>query len=326
MLGYARRPLSGKERDLRPAALIAAVAAGTVPAAGGEDAPRTAEAARAEFDRCAAIDSADGRLACYDGLAERWHLQRERIALGAWKTETLYSSADGSWSLRAAIPTEEDEKAAGPPTVRMIWTCDRGSGGVRIEGGLGVRQAALLPWKADGKDARTYEFVPVPGGLTATDPAATLDYLSDARRVRIAIQEGGGERRELSFRVAPGVNALIDAMRKCGTKMEPKSWGLAALVDPSRLSPPRAVHKVMPEYPELARKTSEEGKVVPLCSVATDGTLRVLRVLNAPVLDRGMVEAAAAAVSQWRYEPARLDGAPFEMTIAVVVRFVLDRR
>lgn len=59
--------------------------------------------------------------------------------------------------------------------------------------------------------------------------------------------------------------------------------------------------KVEPEYPELARKNNISGSVRLELLVTTDGKVKNIKVLGGnPVL----VQAAVAAVTKWKYEPA----------------------
>jgi TonB family protein len=56
-----------------------------------------------------------------------------------------------------------------------------------------------------------------------------------------------------------------------------------------------------PEYPELARKNNISGSVRLELLVTTDGKVKNVKVLGGnPVL----VQAAVAAATQWKYEPA----------------------
>jgi TonB family protein len=59
--------------------------------------------------------------------------------------------------------------------------------------------------------------------------------------------------------------------------------------------------KTEPEYPELARKNNISGSVRLELLVTTDGKVKNVKVLGGnPVL----VQAAVAAVTKWKYEPA----------------------
>jgi TonB family protein len=77
-----------------------------------------------------------------------------------------------------------------------------------------------------------------------------------------------------------------------------------------------------PDYPTEARAAGLEGSVTLYGLIGEDGAVRDARVLRglSPALD----QAALAAFSTWRYEPARQDGAPVEQKLNVNIQFRLD--
>ena len=86
---------------------------------------------------------------------------------------------------------------------------------------------------------------------------------------------------------------------------------------------PQLVEKVAPIYPEAARKARVQGTVLLDCTIGTDGRVKRIDVLKAQA--DGLTEAAADAVSRWRYEPVRDDkGRPVEKTMIVTITFRLD--
>lgn len=80
------------------------------------------------------------------------------------------------------------------------------------------------------------------------------------------------------------------------------------------------IRKVVPAYPPLARAMGIEGTVVLQASISTSGTIENLRVVSGPELLR---KAAIDAVSQWRYRPYLLNGAPVDVETTVNVTFTL---
>lgn len=69
------------------------------------------------------------------------------------------------------------------------------------------------------------------------------------------------------------------------------------------------LHQVPPVYPEEARRRRLEGTVRLLAVVGKDGVVRRLSVLTGRCL---LAKAAVDAVSQWKYQPATLEGQPVE--------------
>ncbi|MBI3447782.1 MAG: energy transducer TonB [Acidobacteria bacterium] len=93
---------------------------------------------------------------------------------------------------------------------------------------------------------------------------------------------------------------------------------------PARLTgdirPPSLVRRVDPAYPELARISRMEGRVVLEIVVGRDGNVEAVTVLkSSAVFD----EAAMVAVRKWRYEPALQNGRAVKVFVTVVVDFKL---
>jgi len=85
---------------------------------------------------------------------------------------------------------------------------------------------------------------------------------------------------------------------------------------------PVKIANVDPVYPEIARAARKEGVVILEVVIATDGRVDAVRVLRGvPMLD----QAAVAAVQQWRFEPARLNGQVVPVVMTVTVNFQLAR-
>jgi len=88
------------------------------------------------------------------------------------------------------------------------------------------------------------------------------------------------------------------------------------------IAAPVPVHKIDPIYPETAKEAGVSGSVM-LTVMADDKgeTISVSVVAGLPELS----EAAIAAVSQWRYDPAlSSEGIPVPVRFGVVARFLPD--
>jgi protein TonB len=81
-------------------------------------------------------------------------------------------------------------------------------------------------------------------------------------------------------------------------------------------------HKVQPEYPAAARLMHLQGMVRLRAIIGKDGSVSSLEVLSGnPIL----VQAAVAAVREWRYRPTRLNNEAVEVETYITVTFVLDQ-
>jgi TonB family protein len=82
----------------------------------------------------------------------------------------------------------------------------------------------------------------------------------------------------------------------------------------------KLLNKVQPQYPEKARSERLQGTVRLHAIIATDGTIRLLRVQTGYC---SLGEAAMKAVQQWRYQPTMFQGSPVEVDTTIDVIFSL---
>jgi TonB family protein len=89
----------------------------------------------------------------------------------------------------------------------------------------------------------------------------------------------------------------------------------------ARLQAAVLVQRVAPLYPEVAKQNRLEGDIRVSATIGKDGVPTNLNVVSGnPIL----VPAALAAIKQWRYRPATLDGEPVETSTTVNVSFQLN--
>jgi protein TonB len=81
------------------------------------------------------------------------------------------------------------------------------------------------------------------------------------------------------------------------------------------------VHRVQPEYPAIARAAHISGRVQLRAIIGKDGAVRELQVISGNPL---LVQAASAAVLQWRYRPTLLNGEPVEVETYITANFLLN--
>jgi TonB family protein len=96
----------------------------------------------------------------------------------------------------------------------------------------------------------------------------------------------------------------------------PAALRTAAQETPTETAKRKVRSKVMPDYPELAKKLNVTGKVKVEATVAPDGHVTATRILGgSPTL----VSCAAEALKKWRYEPG-----PKETTEVVEFTFSVE--
>jgi len=83
---------------------------------------------------------------------------------------------------------------------------------------------------------------------------------------------------------------------------------------------PRLIRKVEALYPALAKATRTQGTVVLDCVIDERGNVTQMKLVSGHPL---LVQAALAAVQQWKYQPTLLNGMPVAVEMHVTVNFVL---
>jgi protein TonB len=89
----------------------------------------------------------------------------------------------------------------------------------------------------------------------------------------------------------------------------------------SHLDPAKLLYKVIPQYPDIAKRTRTQGTVHLVGVIATDGTIQSLQVISGHPF---LVTAAVEAVRQWRYQPTVLNGQAVEVMAPIDVTFTLQ--
>jgi protein TonB len=86
----------------------------------------------------------------------------------------------------------------------------------------------------------------------------------------------------------------------------------------SELEPVTAIKKVPPVYPMVAKQHRLSGNVVVQGTVNKNGRIRDLQLISGSPLFR---DAAFAAVKQWVFKPARLNGQAIEQSTRIRLHF-----
>ncbi len=103
--------------------------------------------------------------------------------------------------------------------------------------------------------------------------------------------------------------------------VEVKAAGGGPVNIPEEADPPEPdENNAAPEYPEAARTTGQEARVVLKVVVEKTGAVGRIQVLKG---DEPFVAAAIAAVKGWRFTPAMLDAQPIAVFLTIPVKFSL---
>ena len=121
--------------------------------------------------------------------------------------------------------------------------------------------------------------------------------------------------RGISTGIPDGVIGGILDLSRAGTKNVPPP---APIRVGGNVQSAKLVNRVLPVYPVEAVEEDISGTVRLEATVTKEGTIRGLKVLEGHPL---LVEAAMAAVLQWRYRPTYLNGLPVEVITYIVINF-----
>ncbi|OFW03946.1 MAG: hypothetical protein A3H96_16005 [Acidobacteria bacterium RIFCSPLOWO2_02_FULL_67_36] len=94
----------------------------------------------------------------------------------------------------------------------------------------------------------------------------------------------------------------------------------------AKVTPPKLVKQVPPQYPARALASHIEGVVTVRASIDPAGSVVGVEVVKSMPSDPDMVQAALRAVRQWKFSPALVDGVPTSVVLTVNVAFRLEGR
>lgn len=148
---------------------------------------------------------------------------------------------------------------------------------------------------------------PVPVVERIVEPAADtprFEASTQAAPPPLAAPEAAAPAKVAATPVAPPRHEVEE-------KEEPPKFGVAYLNNPA------------PEYPRLAKRAGEQGRVLLKVLVNTDGLPATVDVSKGSGFER-LDNAALDAVKQWRFEPARKGGKAISAYVIVPLSFTLN--
>ncbi len=135
----------------------------------------------------------------------------------------------------------------------------------------------------------------------------------------------------LGTAVRAGENLLIDpvlrpseAEGRTEVRAKPQDGRPTRTRMGGNVQPARLITRVAPEYPEVARAAGAHGPVSIRAVIRMDGGLGGLTVVSSP--HPALSDAALQALSQWRFEPSRLNGQPLETVTNIAMEFELTEK
>jgi TonB family protein len=177
------------------------------------------------------------------------------------------------------------------------------------------------------------------------DAGASVDLQSDAQEtalhlaaqngrtevVRLLMEAGAdfaardAEGRTPLFRAIEGRHAaVIELLHAAALANAKRQSGVRALVLEGETVAPTLVRSVSAPYTDEALKEGIEGTVVLMAIVRRDGSVGAVSVSKS--LEESLDRSAMRAVRTWRFDPARRDGKPVDIVVAINVDFQLPQK
>jgi TonB family protein len=170
------------------------------------------------------------------------------------------------------------------------------------------------------------------GELLLAAPAVALEEPVDKPELRLDSENSPrkfGIRRILRFAIPIAVIAAVLGWwhwQEEWAELEAQLPAKETVVVQPQLKVPadamerRIIHRVMPEYPELARRAGVQGTVVLETVVSVEGAVTQVKSVSGP---EALSQAAMDAVRWWRYEPYSVNGQPATVETTVAIDFRL---
>lgn len=243
------------------------------------------------------------------GPGRRWWLPAVVLAIFAvlaaagWRLQLARNASVAKHVSTAAAPAPE---ATHPPPERAL---PAEPAPVAAQHVLVSTQPKASVGHSPAKPAPAAEQLAAVGDATVRP--APQPVVEDAGPVR---RPAGGASSSVQAPEAPQLALSSPDLPPALTKPTP-----TAVTGPvSRLVPAQLNHRVEPPYPDAARRLGVSGKVVMKATITKAGTVRSVRWVSGNEMFR---DTTLAAVKQWRYKPASLNGQPVESDMEIILQF-----
>jgi|PersoiStandDraft_1058852.scaffolds.fasta_scaffold17748_2 TonB family protein len=232
--------------------------------------------------------------------------------------------------LKNAPPSKVEAAAVGPDAGKesRLWALTgmpRGLGEDLLQvascGGHGRGQIGLarIAYRRDGRP-NAVELMAVPA-ITGCEEILKAAYLLSLAPGALSADDQ--EPIVVETVLLPEVLAATGGRSADSSKRPPSEAGRPPYRIRGNVVAPKLDRRVEPGYPTTARNEHHEGLTVLEAIIGEDGAIHSLHVIRSSFF---LLDAASmAAVSQWRYKPASLDGVPVTVYLTVTVNFQLHR-
>jgi len=236
------------------------------------------------------------------------------------KTTTARITAPGNSRTPTPVPTHPEAVAPQPPPAEAP-SASRGENPPALPHVTGATPA---PSELRAKKEGAYQTPP--GGLDVFQNGKRIYHLEPATASTSTVTTTEPEPSGTPRKPAPPVSdtALVKKEPVAATKpvLAPSQRSGEKPMEQidSEIAEQFMLNRVEPEYPEAARQKRIQGMVVLLAQVGKDGSVQDLKVLSG---NPELVDAAVAAVRQWKYTPYTKANKPVPFQTRVTLSFAL---
>jgi len=164
-----------------------------------------------------------------------------------------------------------------------------------------------------------YRLASIPAGNYAVEFAAPGFALA---RKNIAIVSGQAARLDAVLEIGSVSERIKISGQKPPTAIPPAAVPQRIRVG-GNVQPVKLLHQTRPAYPAELQQLGIEGTVVIRAVISIEGAVLSPKVVNTSV-DPRLAQIALDAVTQWRYQPALLNGQPVETVTTITLEFTLE--
>jgi TonB family protein len=168
--------------------------------------------------------------------------------------------------------------------------------------------------------AGEYQFASIPSGRYLLEFASPGFVLSKAEATLVS---GAVARVDANLAIGGMTESVVVRGQKAAGVVPRTAAAAERIKIGGNVTAARLVRQPKPVYPAELQQAGVQGSVVMSAVVSKNGTLLNPVVRN--TVDPRLAEAALAAVRQWVYQPALLNGEPVETLTTITLDFLLEQ-
>ena len=247
-------------------------------------------------------------VAAKSGAFAVWPARRVAEILGAKACVAALSEYAGGAAEKtvAGAPVAGANELDAPPSIERVAAARLCANPLEYRPAITVRVKALV-----GPDGRALACLPLDAGVS---PALQQTAADKVRRSQFAPPRVGGKPAAAWVAIPVEFAAVEEPF---GTAETPAKMTTSVA--------PRIVSQPPPAYPVEERRAGKEGFVLLSFVVGRDGSVEKDTIDVFRATTRGYAQAAAAAITRWKFNPGMYDGEPVRTRMSIPMQFHLGK-